>query len=456
MDSARILPPDRPAICIAVLGVASLLALVSAKGHAGSWNDRSRLATVECLVDGHTLAIDDTSFTDTFDKIKVGEHFYSDKSPLPALPMAVVYQVWQWTTGATAREYPTVFCLIMTWLFSSVPYVVAAWCIFRLGRPLGVSLTIRLTLTASFALATVALTYSEFVNNHMMLLGVAAVLFLQLAWLSIEGRDTSWPRLAWLGTLAGIGYSIDLGTGPVLFVCAAATVAWRTRRAVPIAIFLAAAMPSIVAHHALNYAVGGTFKPANANPEYFLYPGCPFDAQSMTGNLKHSVGSFLLYAASMLFGKRGFVGHNLPLFLAVPGVFALLWRRGREMPEILCALAWSSGTWMAYALTSNNSSGLCCSIRWFVPLLAPAYFLLTLFLRRWPQYLGDLMVLSAGGAVLSIIMWIHGPWLMRMVPCFWPIQAVTLVAWLTWRGNRWRTGREAAAASTTAALPRAA
>jgi hypothetical protein len=456
MDSVRIQPPDRTIAGIAVLVGATLLALVSARGHAGSWNDRSRLATVECLIDCHTLAIDDSSFADTFDKIKVGEHFYSDKSPLPALPMAAVYQVWQWATGGTTREQPRAFCLIMTWLFSGVPYVVAVWSVFQLGRPLGVSLAMRLALTASFALATVALTYAEFVNNHVLLLGVAAVLFLQLACLSVEGSSAAWTRIAWLGILAGVAYSIDLGTGPVLFVCAGATVAWRTRRTVPIAIFLATAMPAIVAHHALNYAVGGTFKPANANPEYFLYPGCPFDAQTMTGNLKHSVGSFLLYAASMLFGKRGFVGHNLPLFLAVPAVFALLWRRGRELPETLCALAWAGGTWMAYALTSNNSSGLCCSIRWFVPLLAPAYFLLTIFLRRWPQYLGDLIVLSAGGAMLSIIMWIHGPWIVRMVPWFWPIQAGTLLAWLMWRVYQWRTARQVADVSTPAPLPRAA
>ena len=47
---------------LAVVFVATVLALASAKPYAGSWNDGSRLATVESLVDHRTLAIDDSVF----------------------------------------------------------------------------------------------------------------------------------------------------------------------------------------------------------------------------------------------------------------------------------------------------------------------------------------------------------------------------------------------------------
>jgi hypothetical protein len=253
-----------------------------------------------------------------------------------------------------------------------------------------------------------------------------------------------------LGGLSGIAYGIDLGTGPVLVACAGATAAWRCRRLGPLVVLAVAAFPAVFLHHVLNYAVGGTFKPANANPEYFLYPGCPFTPQNMTGTLKHSVGRFMVYALSMLFGKRGFLGHNLPLFLALPAIVMLLRRRGRELPEVLCACFWAGGTWLAYGLTSNNSAGLCCTIRWFVPLLAPAYYLLTVFLKRWPEYRGDLFVLSGGGAVLSAFMWHYGPWISHMVPLFWPIQAATLLGWLAWRRRQWRQASPAEASATLA------
>ena len=47
---------------LAVIAGAMLIALVSARPHAGGWNDGSRLATVESLVDRHTLAIDESIF----------------------------------------------------------------------------------------------------------------------------------------------------------------------------------------------------------------------------------------------------------------------------------------------------------------------------------------------------------------------------------------------------------
>jgi hypothetical protein len=89
-----------------VLAVASIVAIASARSSAGGWNDGSRLATVESLVDRHTFAIDDSIFVQvprpadpatalpyprddaallqygTRDKLFIKGHFYSDKSPL--------------------------------------------------------------------------------------------------------------------------------------------------------------------------------------------------------------------------------------------------------------------------------------------------------------------------------------------------------------------------------------
>src|SRR5262249_18724470 len=79
------------------------------------------------------------------------------------------------------------------------------------------SLPLRLALTASFALATMALPYVRHVNNHELLLAVAAALFLNLARLprDLQAGRTPWLRLLGLGLLAGLGHAIDLGAGPV-------------------------------------------------------------------------------------------------------------------------------------------------------------------------------------------------------------------------------------------------
>jgi hypothetical protein len=448
---------DNPWLALTVLVAAVTIAVVSARDYAGGWNDGSRLATVECLVDQGTLAIDDSIFVQvppatnpavpspypaddpgllrhgTGDKLLIHGNFYSDKSPVPALWMAGVYKGLQWCSGLKARDRPDHFCYALTLASSGLAYVVAVWCLYQLGRALDLPVLLRLGLTASFALGTVALPYCRHVNNHILLLGVAAALVLGLIGLAREcaAGAMPWFRLVGLGSLAGLGYSIDLGAGPVLLVCTCGVVAYRCRRPGSVAVFVAAALPWLVLHHAVNYAIGGTFKPANAVPEYFLWPGCTFKPQNLTGFWNHrSFGRFLVYEAGLLGGKKGFLGHNLALLLALPGMVALLRWRGRELPEILFAGCTCVGIWLAYALTSTNSSGLCCSVRWFVPLLAPGYLVLGLSLRQHPLYCWDFLVLSGWATVLAGIMWWKGPWIKHMVPLYWPLVAAALVSWI--------------------------
>jgi hypothetical protein len=432
-----------------VVAGAAVLALVSARDYAGCWNDGSRLATVEALVDRDTFVIDHTSFvevprdrapyppsepalreTGTLDKLWINGHYYSDKPPVPALLLAALYQLLQWTTGLTARGRPDLFCRVLTLASAGLPYVAAVGSVYGLGRPLRLGLRLRLLLTASFALATVALPYARHVNQHILLLGVAGPLVLGLAWLAEESRigRPGLARLLGLGTLAGFGYTIDLGAGPVLLVCTAGVVVFRCRRFAAVAAFLGAALPWLVLHHAVNYAVGGTLVPANAVAAYLQWPGSPFTPATMTGGWKHaSFAHLVLYSADLLVGKQGFLGHNLPLFLAVPAL-AVLCRRSRELPEVLFAGCWCGGTWLLYAINSVNHSGLCCAVRWFVPLLAPAYYGLALFLRDRSRWLPTFLVLSGWGAVLGVLMWGEGPWRKHMVPGFWAVQAAALVS----------------------------
>jgi hypothetical protein len=272
-----------------------------------------------------------------------------------------------------------------------------------------------------------------------MLLGVTAALmlcFLKLGEASRAGEKVgAWAWAA--GCLAGLGYTIDLGAGPVLLVCTVGVVIAHCRSLRPLLIFVLAVVPWLMLHHALNYAVGGTWKPANAVPEYFNWAGCPFNAENMTGTWNHDgVGHFLLYAAALLVGKNGFLGHNLTLFIALPAIVILLCRRTKELAEVLFTGFFCGGTWLAYAVTSTNYSGACCTIRWFVPLLAPAYLVLGVFLRQYPRYRGDFLVLSGWGVIIAALSWSRGPWMQHMVPYYWVWLGAALVSWLVLRTTR--------------------
>jgi hypothetical protein len=499
-------PPTRESwarSCL-ILAAAAAVAAVSAHDYAGGWNDGSRLATVESLVDHHTWVIDDSIFvrpsavpagapapypassllrdTGTLDKLLIDGHFYSDKSPTPSLWLAAVYAVFRFCTGWTAATHADAFCYVLTLASSGLAYVVAVWSIWRLGRPLGLPHRPRLLLTAVFALATVALPYVRHVNNHILLLGVLSALMAEMAHMA-HGAPATKFRMLWMGLLAGLSYGIDVGTGPLLLGGAAVWLAWRCggaqrmkneeRRtkneerkrsffvlrssffilrssffllrslfAGPCLLFLLTAAPWVLLHHGLNYMIGGTLGPANANAAYLDWPGSPWSAETMTGAWGHTgVFPCILYALDLLGGKQGFIGHNLVLGVAITGCLQLrLCRRpSPDRPLAILAVFWCVGTWLLYSVGSTNHSGVCCSVRWFVPLLAPGFYILALWLRDGPPaQRRDFVILSAWGAVLGALMWWVGPWTPNRVPGYWAVQIAALTSLLVSFYLRWR------------------
>ncbi|CAN5588713.1 hypothetical protein BH10PLA2_BH10PLA2_14680 [soil metagenome] len=454
-------------VTLAVFSVALGLAAIAARPYAGGWNDGSRLATVESLVDYRTLAIDESVFvkppstasgqpgpyaasdllSSTFgtgDKLYIDGHYYSDKSPVPALGMGLIYYVTKQLTGLIASERVDVFCRWLTVVSSGLAYAVSVAAFFVLFQEVGLTQSLSLVVSASFGLSTMALTYSEHVNNHILFLGVSSVLMLELfRWCKSiqDGIQDRW-RLCWIGCLIGAGYTIDLGVGPPLIAAAGLLIIYQTRSLPSLASFAAGMLPLLVLHHAVNYWVGGSLAPANANPAYFDWPGCSFNSQNMTGGWHHtSFGKFVLYAAALLFGKRGFIGHNLPLFLLFPAAVLLIRECSRFRPLVVFGLVWSTLTWLIYAVNSTNSSGQCCSIRWFLPLLAPLFVVVGLGIQQRPKWRPVFFILSFWGAILASQMYVPGPWMKHMVPGFWQIQAATFLSMLVWHILRGRFQR---------------
>ncbi|MFL5327729.1 MAG: hypothetical protein ACJ8C4_02340 [Gemmataceae bacterium] len=478
-----------------VVVLATAIAWLGATDRPGGWNDGSRLATVESLVDRHTWEIDDSIFCTatpyggdlaprgTLDKLFINGHYYSDKSPVPALLMAGPYWLWRICGGPSAAERPDLFCWGMTFLTSGMAYVISVLLIDRIGERSLVGWQ-RMLVTASFALATIALPYSRSVNNHILLLAVAtAILFI-----CDSARPLSAVRVLILGTLAGLAYTIDLGAGPVIALGTGVYLVWRTflepatwcsaaptshsisqpssplpsssgplppcgggigwgvearedstphpnpppqggrgpeggrmgQRVSHIFLFIFAALPWLAMHHGMTYAMAGTIGPANANPEFFKWPGCPFGPENLTGGWRHSsIFGFIVYAVDMLLGQRGFAAHNPALFLVVPAAITLLRDGQARRAETSMCLGWTLAVWLLYAATSNNMSGECRSVRWFVPLLAPAYVILIRALRENSNAVRAFCWLSAIGAFMEIQAWIRGPWYGRLLPGYW-------------------------------------
>ncbi len=457
-----------------VLIAASIVAAVSALPFAGSWNDGASLASVECLVDYQTFAIDQSIYVDcsrtnrqaatpysaneprlnrrgTLDRVLVDGRFYAAKPPVPMLLMAAPYKVVQGCTGLTARRSPGAFAYAITLLSSGVAYVVAVFCIYQLARRQLRSTRMVLLLSGSFAVGSLALVYSRHVNTHILQLEAVAALLLTMQVFAerVRSGKIPWLLAVTLGTLTGLAFVMDQGVGPVLVVCVFPLVAWRCwplRKpgVLLFLIFLSSASPWIVAQLALNFQLGHTIAPINSVPEYFAWEGSPWNVETMSGNYSHpNLFSAAVYSLDLLYGKHGFLLHSPVLLGSVVAVFYLLLKHRRlpETAELWFCLCFCVGSWLLYSWGSNNYSGQCVSIRWFLPLLAPGYFIAVIHLRErpdaWPHYL----ILLSWGMLLGVLMWWQGPWTARMIPGYWFILALLLVTWLLYGWNAWRRGR---------------
>jgi len=282
------------------------------------------------------------------------------------------------------------------------------------------------------------------VNNHIVLLGVAVPLFLGLDALAANPNSKhSWRALG-LGCLAGLGYALDQAAGPPL-IGAVALVAFRTRSVGSALLFVLGALPWFAIHHIVTYSIGGTIGPYSAVPEYYRWPGSPFDESNLTGvwgNL--GVWGTLTYAAEMLLlSKRSFLLNNLPLILVFPAI-RVLWRRHREVkewPELLFAFVWFLATVSIYAVGSTGYGGVCTSIRWFIPLLAAGFYTIAVALRYEPNFIGHSMTLGFWSFLVGGFLWYQGAWLDHSVASLWIVETAGITLWFAdrlWRS--WRAG----------------
>jgi hypothetical protein len=81
-------------------GFVVLWALLT-KVHTHSWQEESRMATVQAVVEQGTFTIDHTAFNRTGDKVFIHDHFYSDKTPLLSVGAAGTYWILHHVFGLT-------------------------------------------------------------------------------------------------------------------------------------------------------------------------------------------------------------------------------------------------------------------------------------------------------------------------------------------------------------------
>jgi hypothetical protein len=94
-----------------------------------------------------------------------------------------------------------------------------------------------------------------------------------------------------------------------------------------------------------------------------------------------------------------------------------------------------------FAVLSDNLGGYCLSIRWFVPLLVPGFWVLARLLVECVSLRIDFALLTAWGLVIGWLTWPSGPWLMADQPRVTGIAWAALASWIAVRGLWWLVPR---------------
>lgn len=367
-----------------------------------NWNDESRMATIQSLVESKTLVIDDSEFAGTGDKVLVAGHFYSEKPAFPALMGAAVY-VPLYALGFRLHLGYSVAYYLITLLTVSMAWVFGTLALYSALRFTDLDQESRSLVALALGLGSLFLTWSTTFNNHAIAAGCLSIGFMFFLRARFDGGRSN---MACAGLFMAVAAASDIPTAVFFALFGGYVLAARSLRA-NAAFFLLPILVTAIPTALINYSIHSSIMPVQIYRQYFDYPGSPWiGSGELSGVGWNSPSVFFVYALRSLFGPAGFILYNPFLLLALIGCWRVLKSRGKFWRECLCILSGSVVICAYYWATTSNYGGRSYSIRWFVPLLPLLFFFLYPFARtRKKTFIGLLGVSNAIALVGALNPW---------------------------------------------------
>jgi hypothetical protein len=379
-----------------------------------SWQEESRMATVQTLVEQGTFIIDHTEFNRTGDKVFVNEHFYSDKTPLLSVVAAGAYSILHNTLGLTldpticVPDKDVAACRAFTpsgtrftafyWLTlifiggSSALLVTLFW---RAMLQAGASGTLATALAVALGLASPIAPYSIVFAGHVpaaLCLFAGFMLLISMRQKDSSSRPSASLRSAhavsaqrwrtgrnaprndtasshWKFFFAGFFISLAANIDLTLAIFIVAFGLWVPfvcwRRLLPYA--LGMLVPFAISA-AINYWAAGTIMPLYFDPKAYDFMGTVLNTTVGGTNGFYSLDFGLHYTYDMFVGQRGVFSFTPILIFAFIGLFVAFKQHRRR--GLIAAVFGGSLVFAAYLiLRTDNFGGLAWGTRWFVPLV---------------------------------------------------------------------------------------
>ena len=356
-----------------------------AKVQTHSWQEESRMATVQALVEQGSFMIDHTEFNRTGDKVFVNGHFYSDKTPLLSVIAAGAYSILRNAFGLildpticvpdedgaacraftpTGTRFTAFYWLTLLFIGGSASLLVVLF--WQAMLQAGASGTLATALAVALGLASPIAPYSIVFAGHVPAALCLFAGFMLLALNSEVEASGGW-RFFWAGLLISLAANIDLTLA--IFIAAFGLWVLLARRSLRVLLsYVLGALIPFALSAVMNFWAAGTIVPLYFDPRAYDFVGTVLNTTvgGTSGFYSWEFGA--RYAYDMFVGQRGLFAFTPMLIFAFIGMLAALRRRPQR--GLLLALLLGSLVFAAYLiLRTDNFGGLAWGTRWFVPLV---------------------------------------------------------------------------------------
>jgi hypothetical protein len=406
---------------------------VLTKSEPASWNDMSRVAAIESLVERGTWAIDDSPWVDrTQDKILLDGRFYSDKMPLLSLMGAGVYGILRSAVGATlapdcAETAKVCAYYWLTLILIGVPVGLLLWIFFDFAWRKNLPLRAAVIGTLALGSGTMIFPFTLVLNHHTP---AAVSLFASFYLLTTHAADNR-KRLVGAGLLAALAVSFDAISG-IVAMSLVGIAAARYRRILPY-FLLGAAIPLVVTAF-LDYQIAHTIIPPYLITSAYSYPGSAFPA-TIGGN--GTPDDYAAYAFRMFLGAQGLFAYNPLLLFALVGAIVVAVKSGHPLrvEGIFTALGFVLLS-IYLAVGTGNLGGIAYGERWFVAaipvLFAFIFFVPPLNAAHWKNAAWIVFLPLLALSAFSSLEGAMGPWLYTPPPLQLTRKAQSPIFGLRW------------------------
>lgn len=331
---------------IAIFCVAFALCAALTKDHVTSWNDGSRIATVDALTANGTFAIDGSPYAAHLgDKILYRGKHYSDKPPLLTL-MAAGVTLAVAPLGITLRQTPARAIYLMTVLTVGVWFAIGCVYAYAFQRLLGFGSRIGVAVAALTGVGTLALPYATVLANHVP----AGVAVLAGSYHVVRGRAGGAVHDVLTGLFFALAYAFDASA--IVLALAGAVVLWGApaRRWI---VCIAVGAPIVAIQLAFNLLISGSVLPTAFTGDVWTeFPRDPAAAAPQPFVLLTAT-EYVRLAIALIAGSKGLIAFT-PLVLLVAYGVAVMWRSDGLRRRLALAIGVTTAVYFIMILTLQN------------------------------------------------------------------------------------------------------